>query len=75
MNGRKGEWAKGRMCERKITLTCSLVYTFTDNTTQSSLRGTKQSRRMKHKMAYKDNGCMSICTGILDCFASLAMTM
>jgi hypothetical protein len=29
---------------------------------------------MKHKMAYNDKGCKSLRTGILDCFASLAMT-
>jgi hypothetical protein len=38
------------------------------------LRGTKQSRTMKHKRAYNDKGCKSIRAGILDCFAMLAMT-
>ncbi|MDR1180624.1 MAG: hypothetical protein LBL13_01400 [Bacteroidales bacterium] len=59
------------MGERKITLTCSLVYLFTDYTTLSSLRGTKQSRTMEQKRAYNDKGCMAIREGILDCFASL----
>jgi hypothetical protein len=39
-----------------------------------SLRGTKQSRTMKHEKAYNDKGCKSLRSGILDCFASLAMT-
>ncbi|MDR1182517.1 MAG: hypothetical protein LBL13_11120 [Bacteroidales bacterium] len=69
-------WSEeGRMYERQITLTCSLVHLSTDNTPLSSLRGTKQSRTMKQKRAYKDKGCKALCTGILDCFASLAMTM
>jgi hypothetical protein len=29
---------------------------------------------MKHKMAYNGKGCKSLREGILDCFASLAMT-
>jgi hypothetical protein len=76
-NGREGrryESANGRMENNAYMFTRSLVYSFTENTTQSSLRGTKQSRIMKHKRAYNDKGCKSIRVGILDCFASLAMT-
>jgi hypothetical protein len=71
---KKDEGTKWRMCERKITHTRSLVYSFTDNTSLSSLRGTKQSSTMKHKRAYNDKGWKSIREGILDCFAPLAMT-
>jgi hypothetical protein len=74
-NGRKGERANGRKENNAYLFTRSLVYSFTDNTILSSLRGTKQSRTMNHKRAYNDKGWKSIRAGILDCFASLAMTM
>ncbi|MDR1180606.1 MAG: hypothetical protein LBL13_01310 [Bacteroidales bacterium] len=67
----------GRRDERKITLTRSLVYLSTrllKTQPCSSLRGTKQSMIMNHKRAYNDKGCKSIRVGILDCFATLAMT-
>jgi hypothetical protein len=46
------------------------------NNTVSSLRGTKQSRMMKHEETYNNEGRRSLCASILDCFgrASLAMT-
>jgi hypothetical protein len=72
--GRMGESTNGRMENNAYLFTHSLVYSSTDNTTLSSLRGTKQSRTMKHKRAYNDKGCKSIRAGILDCFATLAMT-
>jgi hypothetical protein len=71
-----GEWAKGRMGEgmngRKennaYLSTRSLVYSSTDNTIPPSLRGTKQSRTMKHEKAYNDKGGKSLRSDILDCF-------
>ncbi|MDR1181633.1 MAG: hypothetical protein LBL13_06625 [Bacteroidales bacterium] len=72
--GRMCERANGRKENNAYLFTRSLVYSFTDYTTLSSLRGTKQSMTMNHKRVYNDKGCMSIREGILECFASLAMT-
>ncbi|MDR1182941.1 MAG: hypothetical protein LBL13_13290, partial [Bacteroidales bacterium] len=50
--GRKGGKREGEKENNAYLFTRSLIYSFTDNITLSSLRGTKQSRSMKHKRTY-----------------------
>jgi hypothetical protein len=68
--GQRDEMANGRKENNAYLFIRSLVYSFTDYTTLSSLRGTKQSRTMKHKRIYNDKSWKAIRegdTGLLRC--------